>query len=60
MQLQIQLSKPMPFDLEVTKLEEYKELSAKWHDWARLAAVCSALASQLFDGFATDSEGRDD
>ena len=32
-QLQIQLSNPMPYDLDDTNLAEYKNLAARWHDW---------------------------
>ncbi|MGA2080203.1 MAG: hypothetical protein ABSH53_06275 [Holophaga sp.] len=56
LQLQVQLSKPLPFDLEQTTLAEYKNLDPKWHDWAAVESVCTTLADYLFDALGKDSE----
>jgi len=48
-QLQVQLANPMPYDLEETRLAEYKSLDPKWHDWSRIKDVCADLALFIFD-----------
>ncbi len=48
-QLQVQLSNPMPFDLEDTDLSEYRRLHPKWHDWSRVKEVCANIAVDLFN-----------
>jgi hypothetical protein len=48
-QLQIQLSQPLPFDLEETELPEYKNLDQRWHSWDSVCAACAAAAISLFD-----------
>jgi len=48
-QLQIQLAQPLPYDLEETRLNEYKDLIPKWHDWAHVAAVAARVAELLFE-----------
>lgn len=48
-QLQIQLANPLPFDLEETRLSEYKSLDPKWHDWKKVKAVCARSATVIFD-----------
>jgi hypothetical protein len=58
LQLQVQLGKPMPFDLEETDLREYKNLDQKWHDWVRVEAACGALATYFFDALARESDHR--
>jgi len=40
MQLQIQLAKPIPYDLEETDLSTYKQLQPKWHHWEAVLNVC--------------------
>ncbi len=57
-QLQIQLSNPMPYDLEDTNLAEYKGLSAKWHDWRRVQSSCADIAVTLFD-WVCDEQQRE-
>ena len=47
-QLQIQLSSPMPYDLEDTDLSEYRRLDSKWHDWNRVKGICGTIAVALF------------
>jgi hypothetical protein len=47
-QLQIQLSNPMPYDLEDTDLSEYRKLQPKWHDWNLVKEICVAIAVDLF------------
>lgn len=48
-QLQVQLANPMPFDLEETELSEYKNLTARWHDWIAVKTACAHLATVIFD-----------
>ena len=50
-QLQIQLSNPLPFDLEETQLSEYKNLDAQWHEWGSVAQSCSAISTLIFESF---------
>lgn len=47
-QLQVQLSNPVPYDLEDTDLSEYRKLHPKWHDWNRVKEVCANIAIDLF------------
>ena len=46
-QLQIQLAKPLPYDLETTRLSEYKDLIPKWHDWSNVETVAARVAELL-------------
>ena len=48
-QLQVQLVSPLPYDLEGTKLSEYKHLAAQWHDWNAVTTVCAHVAVVVFD-----------
>lgn len=48
-QFQIQLACPLPYDLEGTNLSEYRRLDPRWHDWRRVADVCTATAARIFD-----------
>lgn len=48
-QLQIQLSSPLPFDLEETNLSEYKHLAEKWQDWKHVCALAGRIAAMIFD-----------
>ena len=47
-QLQVQLSNPMPYDLEDTDLSEYRRLHPKWHDWNRVKEISATIATNLF------------
>ncbi len=49
MQLQIQLSNPVPFDLDGVRLAEYKFLDARWHEWETVRRVCEHIAELIFD-----------
>jgi hypothetical protein len=51
-QLIIQLSEPMPYDLEETRLTEYRRLVPQWHDWGVVRKTCARCASALFDRLA--------
>jgi hypothetical protein len=51
-QLVIQLADPLPYDLEETRLSEYKRLVPQWHDWNAIKRVCARCATSLFDGIA--------
>jgi hypothetical protein len=48
-QLQVQLSRPLPYDLEDTDLTEYRQLDPRWHDWTRVSAACATVAVGIFD-----------
>lgn len=48
-QLYMQLANPKPFDLERTRLNEYKNLSAEWHDWNEVIKQCRFVASGLLN-----------
>ena len=51
MQLQIQLARPLPFDLEGTDLSNYKNLQPRWHSWVTVEDICIrtslALAEEM-------------
>jgi hypothetical protein len=49
MQLQIQLSNPLPYDLDEVRLAEYKFLDARWHEWATVRTICQHIAELIFD-----------
>ena len=48
-QLQIQLAKPLPYDLEGFHLAEYKHLDPRWHDWMTVQAACTNCGTLIFD-----------
>lgn len=48
-QLQVQLAHPMPYDLENTDLNEYRQLHHKWHDWNRVKEICGEIAIEIFN-----------
>jgi hypothetical protein len=51
-QLVIQLANPLPYDLEETRLNEYKRLVPRWHDWNAVKLACARCAISLFDRLA--------
>jgi hypothetical protein len=57
-QLQIQLANPLPFDLEETRLTEYKHLAPKWQDWKTVKTMCNHFATSVFDRVAAQGEPR--
>lgn len=48
-QLQVQLAKPMPFDLEETRLDEYKNLAPQWHNWTHVERTAARIADLILD-----------
>jgi hypothetical protein len=48
-QLQIQLAKPQPFDLEETNLGEYRNLIPKWQEWSNVESVASRISELLLE-----------
>ncbi|MBM4143001.1 MAG: hypothetical protein FJ225_05325 [Lentisphaerae bacterium] len=48
-QLQIQLAKPLPYDLEGPKLDEYKDLIPRWREWSTVESVAAQLADLILD-----------
>jgi hypothetical protein len=51
-QLLVQLANPLPYDLEETRLAEYKSLVPRWQDWSVVRQACARCATSLFDGIA--------
>jgi hypothetical protein len=47
MQLQIQLAKPLPYDLEDTDLSMYKHLQPKWQHWESIESACAETSQIL-------------
>ena len=47
-QLQIQLSNPMPYDLDDVDLSEYKHLVPELQDWNHIKALCGNIAVKMF------------
>jgi hypothetical protein len=43
---------PLPYDLEETRLREYKRLVPRWHDWNAVKRACARCATSLFDRLA--------
>ncbi len=50
-QLQIQLSNPLPYDLEELGLAEYKNLDSRWQNWETVKTACARYAILVFDRF---------
>lgn len=46
--LQVQLARPLPYDLDETNLAEYRRLDPKWQDWGRVTDTCAAIAADIF------------
>lgn len=57
-QLLVQLAKPMPYDLEETRLSEYKLLAPRWHDWKTVSEACARCSARLFANLATPAPKR--
>jgi hypothetical protein len=51
-QLVVQLAEPLPYDLEKTRLDEYKNLESKWQDWQAIRAACAKLSTTLFNSLS--------
>ena len=49
MQLQIQLARPLPFDLDDIALAEYRQLAVRRQDWETVVAQCQAITIAMFD-----------
>jgi hypothetical protein len=58
-QLQIQLANPLPYDLEETRLAEYKNLAPKWQNWKVVKDACNRCATAVFDRVAARGHKRD-
>lgn len=48
-QLQVQLSNPLPYDLDELSLSEYRDLASQWQDWDRVKAACGRVSVAIFD-----------
>ena len=55
-QLQIQLSDPLPYDLDEARLSEYKNLAPKWRDWSAVKDEAARLGTLAFDGMAQERD----
>lgn len=55
-QLHIQLSQPMPYDLDDADLAEYKQLKPQWQDWDVVRDATARLAVTLFDRIIRSSD----
>ncbi len=55
-QLVVQLANPLPYDLDEVApgLSEYKNLEPRWHDWTAVKAVCTQVATAVFDRLCQD------
>jgi len=49
MQLQIQLAEPLPYDLQDMRLDEYKNLPVRWHDWNAVKLSALHYSTLIFD-----------
>ncbi len=56
-QLQVQLAKPLPYDLTEIRLDEYKHLKPELHDWLEVERRCTAFATLIFDGICGWEDG---
>ena len=54
-QLQIQLAEPLPYDLEASRLDEYKNLREDLADWTKVRQICIDLSLDIFS-FIEDAE----
>lgn len=48
-QLQTQLSKPLPFDLDEIELSSYKGLNKELQEWNNIEQECSGLSNEIFE-----------
>jgi hypothetical protein len=51
-QLVVQLANPLPYDLDETRLGEYKKLVPQWQNWSVVKQACGRCAILLFDRLA--------
>jgi hypothetical protein len=57
-QLLVQLADPRPYDLEKTRLDEYRRLIPRWRDWNVVRAACARSAATLFDLVASPARPK--
>ena len=57
-QLIVQLADPLPYDLEETRLGEYRQLIPRWRDWNVVKKACARCAASLFDRIADPTGSR--
>lgn len=48
-QLEAQLSNPLPYDLTLVRLDEYKHLILELQDWQNVKRRCADVAMLVFD-----------
>ena len=48
-QLQIQLAKPMPYDLDATRLDEYRDIDPKWREWTNVEKEALRIAEWIME-----------
>jgi hypothetical protein len=47
-QLQVQLARPLPYDLDEVNLSQYRRLEQKWQDWRRVSEASAAISAEIF------------
>lgn len=59
-QLQVQLSNPLPYDLDEVEpgLSEYKNLELRWREWDAVKGACGNLSTVIFDRVCGRSLGE--
>jgi len=56
-QLCLQLSDPLPFDLQENKMADYKNLADRWKDWESVKSQCILSAGVIFNSFKVEEDG---
>lgn len=58
-QVAAQLATPQPKDSRtIGRLDQYKGLAARWHDWGQVVSVCHSVADRMIAGPDTCSRPR--
>ncbi len=56
-QLQAQLANAVPYDLDESKLSEYRHLASRWHDWETVKSTCARIANATFEHVCDSNRG---
>ncbi len=56
-QLQAQLANAVPYDLDESKLSEYRHLATRWHDWETVKSTCARIANAIFEHVCDSDRG---
>jgi len=57
-QLQVQLSNPLPYDLEEVRLSEYKNLKPRWQNWDNVKKAGAHYSTVIFDKLSDSDEDQ--